>query len=556
MPPRRSSRAASLKPASKAEPTPLEKAVANRPKSQPAKKRAASPQRSPSPTRKRSRTTSNQKPENEPPAAAPASKKPSSKAAAPKKPTQPLKRQASGKLSSIPEGPIPQLKPYFNPLPTPPEAIRPGLQLFAWGAGNFGQFGMGPDVLGELDKPKKSLWVEEQIAKGTFGEEGAGIESVVGGGLHTLFIDEKGTVWTCGVNDDAALGRITHEVPDPENPGSFLDVDDLTSIPHPLKSLTDENFRAVQIASGDSICAAVSKDGDLRVWGSFRVNEGSLGFSSGLKHQFLPVPILDLPHKPGDTEKVSSIAAGGNHLLVLTTHGNILTWGAGEQAQLGRKVLERRKINGTVPQKVTLGIRSRKAVRIGAGSFHSFAIDDKGDVWGWGLNSMGQTGTGYASAADAVVQLPQKVKRLSKEELGDDDTVVQIVGGNHHTLFLTDKGRLYACGRSNASQLGLADDDEAFKDRLDPEFVTEPVLVTFPDMDDPVVHVSAGPHNNMAVTNGGALYCWGQGTQGELGVPDVEVKTPRMIVRKEGGAWAAISASCGGQHTLGLFRKK
>ncbi|KAF5387661.1 hypothetical protein D9615_000590 [Tricholomella constricta] len=555
MPPRRSSRATSVKPASKAEPTPLEKAVASRSKNQPTKRRAASPQRSPSPPRKRSRTTTAQKPENDPPAATPASRKPSSKAAAPKKATQPLKRQPSAKLASIPEGPVPQLKPYYNPLPAPPEPKRPGLQLFVWGAGNFGQFGMGPDVLGELDKPKRNQWIEEQIEEGTFGEVGAGIESVVAGGLHTLFIDEKGTVWTCGVNDDAALGRVTHNVSDPENPNSFLDVDELTSVPHPLKSLVDENFRAVQVASGDSICAALSKDGDLRVWGSFRVNEGSLGFSSGLKHQFIPVPILELAHKPRDTEKVSAIAAGSNHLLVLTTHGNILTWGAGEQAQLGRKVLERRKIHGTVPEKVTLGNRSRKAVKIGAGSFHSFAVDDKGDVWGWGLNSMGQTGTGYASSDDAVVQLPQKVKRLSKEELGCD-TVVQIVGGNHHTLFLTSSGKVYACGRSNAGQLGLSDDDEAFKDRFDPEFVTEPVLVTFPDPDDPIVHVSSGPHNNMAVTKGGALYCWGQGTQGELGVPDVEVKTPRIIVRKEGGAWAAISASCGGQHTLGLFRKK
>ena len=252
---------------------------------------------------------------------------------------------------------------------------------------------------------------------------------------------------------------------------------------------------------------------------------------------------------------MSAIAAGSNHILVLTTHGTILAWGAGEQAQLGRKVLERRKIHGTVPEKVTLGRRTRRAVKIGAGSFHSFAVDDKGDVWGWGLNSMGQTGTGYLSADDSVVQLPKKVKRLSKEELGGD-TVVQIEGGNHHTLFLTESGKVYACGRSNAGQLGLADDDEAFQDPIDPDFVPEPFLVTFPDPEDPIVQISSGPHNNMAVTKAGALYCWGQGTQGELGVPDEEVRTPRIIVRKEGGAWAAVSVSCGGQHTLGLFRKK
>lgn len=268
------------------------------------------------------------------------------------------------------------------------------------------------------------------------------------------------------------------------------------------------------------------------------------------------MPFLEnLSHKPGDYEKVTAIAAGSNHLLVLTTHGSIYTWGAGEQSQLGRKVLERRKIHGTTPEKVTLGNRARKAIKVGAGSFHSFAVDESGDVWGWGLNSMGQIGTGYETSDDSVVQLPQKVKRLSKEELSGD-TVVEIKGGSHHTLFLTAGGKVYACGRSNAGQLGLPDDDPAFNDRIDPDFLPEPTLVTFPEDDDPVVQISCGPHNNLAITAGGALYAWGQGTQGELGVPDVEVKTPKTIVRRDGGSWSAVAVACGGQHTLGLFRSK
>lgn len=294
----------------------------------------------------------------------------------------------------------------------------------------------------------------------------------------------------------------------------------------------------------------------IDVVSSSQANEGSLGFSEQERLQFLPIPIsMDLIHKPGDTEKVSAITAGANHILVLTTHGNIFTWGAGQQAQLGRKVLERHKMKATQPQKITLEVRSRKAVAIGAGIYHSFAVDDAGDVWGWGLNTMGQTGTGQDSTSDTEVQLPRKVLNLSKAELGGD-TVIEISGGEHHTLFLTSGGKVYACGRSTSGQLGLADDDVAFKDRADPDFLAEPALVTFPDDDDPVVHISAGVHNNMAVTKDGALYCWGQGTQGELGVPEVEVKTPRMIVRREGGSWAAIAVSCGGQHTLGLFKNK
>jgi hypothetical protein len=53
---------------------------------------------------------------------------------------------------------------------------------------------MGPDYLGELDKPKKHAWVEEQIEEGTFGPDNAGIETAAAGGMHSVFVDEKGTV--------------------------------------------------------------------------------------------------------------------------------------------------------------------------------------------------------------------------------------------------------------------------------------------------------------------------------------------------------------------------
>lgn len=251
--------------------------------------------------------------------------------------------------------------------------------------------------------------------------------------------------------------------------------------------------------------------------------------------------------------------SGNNHLLILTTHGNVFALGAGEQGQLGRKVLERRKIHGTVPEKITLGTRSRKAVVIGAGNYHSFAVDDRGDVWGWGLNTMGQTGTGVTGKYDPnpEVQLPTKVIGLSKEELGGE-TVVEVVGGEHHTIFLTSGGRVFACGRSDGGQLGLEADDPALANREFPDFIAEPVQVKFPDgTRDPIVHISAGTHSNLAISEGGALYAWGEGNQGELGVGEGgEAPTPTVIVRREGGSWSALAAACGGQHTLGLFRKK
>ena len=79
-------------------------------------------------------------------------------------------------------------------------------------------------------------------------------------------------VWSFGTNDDAALGRVTTNVPNPDKEGEFMDVDTITSNPYPLQTLVDEKFRTVRIAAGDSIAAAISAEGELRVWGSFRVS--------------------------------------------------------------------------------------------------------------------------------------------------------------------------------------------------------------------------------------------------------------------------------------------
>ncbi|KAI0700728.1 regulator of chromosome condensation 1/beta-lactamase-inhibitor protein II [Cytidiella melzeri] len=457
------------------------------------------------------------------------------------KPTKPkLAHQHEGEYLNA----LPQLAQYDDP------SAERG-QLFVWGAGNAGQYGMGVDQLGEFKKPRKNTLVEEMMKSGKFGAKGAGIVTLAAGGMSSLFVDEAGTVWSCGANDDAALGRPTKDVPDLKKKNVILDEDELSSNLHPLQSLVDEGFRAVQVAAGDSIGAAISDAGDLRVWGTFRASGGVLGFSGGLTHQVLPIPVLDLKSKPGNVEKFVEVAAGNDHVVVVTTHGNIYTWGVGERGQLGRKVLERHKINGTSPERIVIGKRSTKAILVGAGAYTSFAVDNDLNVWGWGANNCGQTGTGFVNSTDGEVHTPKRVIGLSSIDLGEDDYVTKIAGGDDHTLFLTKSGQVYACGLSISGRLGLSDDDPAFCDRPFPDFLDRPKLLTFPNGDF-IADISAGPRTNMAISDTGVLYMWGEGGQSELGSGDEEVlRTPTRVVPK--GQWLAMAGSCGGQHTLALF---
>lgn len=86
--------------------------------------------------------------------------------------------------------------PSLNPLPIPPDHSRPPRQLFVWGVGGMGQLGMGPDLLDDVVKPKLHKWCQEAIEEGRFGDEGAGIESITAGGMHSFMVDEEGKVRT------------------------------------------------------------------------------------------------------------------------------------------------------------------------------------------------------------------------------------------------------------------------------------------------------------------------------------------------------------------------
>ncbi|TFK24771.1 RCC1 domain-containing protein [Coprinopsis marcescibilis] len=463
------------------------------------------------------RTSKRQRVETAKPAAKPVAK-PTTKAAAAKPASKPAPKAAEAPAANAKPKAVKPLKaasskiiePDLNPLPKSPVPSRPALTVFIWGASDSGQLGLG-ERMDEVPRPKPHPWVKENILKGTFGTEpGAGIVTVTSGGLHTYLLDEAGNVWSSGTNDEGALGRETKKDPSDNEP-------DLRANHYAvIKGLNDDEFRATRLAAGDNFGAALGEKGELKVWGTFRDDEGKSSFSSDVKKQLLPtsVSVLGRTTARSRYDPISSITGGENHLVALTTRGEVYSWGIGGSGQLGRRVLVRHKQDALVPQRVVLGIRARKAVLIGAGLRATFAVDEAGEVWAWGMNSVGQLGIG--ERGDGVSQ-PTRLPVLSPANL-DGDRVVQVEGGEFHTLFLTEQGRVYACGACNDFQLGIPEEHEAFggKGTRGAECVAEPVLVPLPAAveGDPVVGISCGPRYNMAVTKEGVLLSWGVGLQG------------------------------------------
>ncbi|WVQ83752.1 hypothetical protein IAT38_005896 [Cryptococcus sp. DSM 104549] len=375
--------------------------------------------------------------------------------------TAPAPAAKKGRVSATPSvaGRVRRVAVDVNSVPAIPAVAQPHNALFIWGTGDSGQFGLGPDELDEIARPKLHSWFEEQVEEGTLsrdGKPGGGLETVSSGGMHTLAIDEGGRVRSWGINDNAALGRKTTDIPDPANPGSIIPNENLETVPMVVESLEKEGFRAVQVAAGDSISVAISDKGELRAWGSFRSNDGVLGFDGVPGHpnfQFTPISLPALAKV-----KVCQVSCGADFVLALTTAGHVYVWGKGEENQLGRRIIARRRINGLEPERLGL----RNIVHVSAGIYHSFAVDKDGVVFGWGLNTFNQTGveTGKNGSFESMIITPTAVETLKPEHHGGSK-VIQVAGGEHYSLFLFDNGEVWGCGRCDANELGLGEDHPA-----------------------------------------------------------------------------------------------
>lgn len=77
---------------------------------------------------------------------------------------------------------------------------------------------------------------------------------------------------------------------------------------------------------------------------------------------------------------------------------------------------------------------------------HSILVGKDGKVYTWGRNDRGQLGHGDTIRRDE----PTEVESLKSYD------IVGGAVGRGHTLFLTSKGQVFACGDNKMGQLGIA----------------------------------------------------------------------------------------------------
>lgn len=227
------------------------------------------------------------------------------------------------------------------------------------------------------------------------------------------------------------------------------------------------------------------------------------------------------------------------------------TWGTYQQSQLGRRIVDRDARASALRPGGLPFKRGVQIAKVAAGSYHSFALTTDGEVYAWGLNNFAQLGVPDGAGVDgATVLQPTLVESLEPHR------VVDVAGGEHHSVVLTDDGHVLVWGRMDIHQCGFARDvcdraNSLFDANDLPRVLVAPTAhdATLPG---PCAAVAVGTGTSLVVTRDGQAFAWGFNAnyQCGLGETDGEVYPPKAIDNSAVRDRKIIAVGCGGQFSM------
>ena len=191
-----------------------------------------------------------------------------------------------------------------------------------------------------------------------------------------------------------------------------------------------------------------------RAWAGGNGADGQLGYG-GTENRLTPAALDFFRGR-----NVRGVASGSRHTLVLAENGAVYSFGNNDHGQLGHSKRQLR------PETIDY-LEAFRIVQVACGSRHSLAVTDDGQVLGWGASDRGQTGQGAPSITAAASSKPRFIKGLQSrrivqvsggdarrhEPAGDEDadgdgdlTAGQVASGDAHNLALSETGAVFAWG--------------------------------------------------------------------------------------------------------------
>ncbi|CAM0883362.1 unnamed protein product [Alopecurus aequalis] len=208
------------------------------------------------------------------------------------------------------------------------------------------------------------------------------------------------------------------------------------------------------------------------------------------------------------TKHAKKLAFGMRHSLVLLKDNSVYGFGSARRGQVGKSASKNQKFYN-IPRLID-GFPNCKVANLYANGDHSAALDESGQLYIWGRALVGEHDDDQPHAAFPSL------------------SISQVALGWHHALVLSG-GELYTIGAYRHQKRDPDVLENAVVQQLNltttsgshHESFSVPNLEKVPSIHgEQVAQIAAGTEHSALVTDSGALFTWGWGEHGQLGLGD------------------------------------
>jgi alpha-tubulin suppressor-like RCC1 family protein len=302
-------------------------------------------------------------------------------------------------------------------------------KIYSWGSNSFG--GLGDGTTGGESFDLLEIYNTGSLQNNV-------ITQISAGNGYSLALDQNGKVHAWGRNDEGQLGN-----GDIDHVNTPIEV-------YNIGELQDKII--VQISTGLRHCLVLDQNGDMYSWGWNRLNQ--LGNISSIEQDYSTLPVKVNSDGNLKDELITQISTYGAHSLVLDTNGKVYSWGYNQYGQLGNSNIPNGGTYSSTNEPVLVDfsnlLAGEKIVQVSVGTWHSMMLSSNGNVYTFGSNGDGQLGRTDVSSGDTS-HYTDSPSIIDTSDVLKDKIIVEIRAGESHSLVLDSDGKVYGWG-SNANK--------------------------------------------------------------------------------------------------------